>query len=986
MTEKRQYPISIATDAEVAGFIARYGKPYDPETDDYDRTPFIADIREGKNDPIYNAHSYHTKVPPRAIMPYILHYTEPGDIILDPFCGSGMTGVAALMCNDPPEDIVQSVPGASTGTRRTILNDLSPAACHIAYNYCTAVDVEALTADFERLQAVVKEQCAWFYRTEHYEPAAGVYDPANPEVACRLKNPPKNIVRNALLAETEQTWELLDRVEVESRMGLAALAERPLPAEVQQFICIPATIQYSIWSDVYTCHGMMTFEEPTGRINKRTGRPVMKTIRRARGCGTPIVLWGAAVNHDTGKVHELFACPNCSLKWKKTQLKRSATVPVLTNYEYIGLKLKGKGRNAGVGTARFRTSRSPTSRELSIIHEMKQVKDSDARPEAQFDPKGAQYRRNALSGRQVKSVSDLYTARNYRVMTHLWRAIHGSNTNVPLMLFALTAIAAVASRRNRWPQFAVISGTIYIPSISVEMNAWEQYTRRLCGLLEYAKSRQSGQNKEDFVVRLGDAANLNSIATNSVDYVFADPPFGSNFYYSEVNLLWECFLSQLTDERNDAIVHRKEDGGYKDLSFYSSKMQAAFCEMFRVLKPGRWATVEFNNSDGQVFEAIKQAARHAGFLIENMVFLDKVQKTFKQLKGEKGEEDVVGHDVIFNLRKPVLVLPRIEPKPGLSEIKQELKAAGKTPELLEHLVTGTIRDHLRTLPERVKKDPKTYTEEHRSTPFLNTMLMNALIPKGVDVSQINLPYIEQVCCRYFRKVDNRWYLRDEAVGTHRPEGTKGELFGTPEEELSILDETTAIAWLRQKLTKMPMRIGELRPHWMRATVKLTNDISTRLEQYLQDNFWLDRQTRRWREPTEEERALMDTSERQQARYEAARFLGGHLRRRPTDEEVLSWIEHLYHSATLIEEEAAGLSDTGEPDGVPDSAIRLYAMMPRLFQSVLKEKVDTGKYGLAQRQCRIAATKVATQLERTREAQEVARVEEQMPLFKGQANG
>jgi len=28
--------------------------------------------------------------------------------------------------------------------------------------------------------------------------------------------------------------------------------------------------------------------------------------------------------------------------------------------------------------------------------------------------------------------------------------------------------------------------------------------------------------------------------------------------------------------------------------------------MFRVLKPGRWATVEFNNSDGQVFEAIKQ--------------------------------------------------------------------------------------------------------------------------------------------------------------------------------------------------------------------------------------------------------------------------------------------------------------------------------------------------------------------------------------------
>jgi len=60
-------------------FIARYAKPYDPETDSYERPPFAADIKEGKNDPIYSARPYHTKVPPRGIIPYILHYTEPGD-------------------------------------------------------------------------------------------------------------------------------------------------------------------------------------------------------------------------------------------------------------------------------------------------------------------------------------------------------------------------------------------------------------------------------------------------------------------------------------------------------------------------------------------------------------------------------------------------------------------------------------------------------------------------------------------------------------------------------------------------------------------------------------------------------------------------------------------------------------------------------------------------------------------------------------------
>ena len=47
----------------IADFIKLYGKPYDPNNDNYKREPFAADVSEGKNDPIYNAHSYHTKVP-----------------------------------------------------------------------------------------------------------------------------------------------------------------------------------------------------------------------------------------------------------------------------------------------------------------------------------------------------------------------------------------------------------------------------------------------------------------------------------------------------------------------------------------------------------------------------------------------------------------------------------------------------------------------------------------------------------------------------------------------------------------------------------------------------------------------------------------------------------------------------------------------------------------------------------------------------------
>ena len=134
----------------VEEFIARHARPYDAATDNYFREPFAKDTKVGKNSAIYNAHSFHTKVPPEGIVPYILHYTKPGDLILDPFAGSGMTGVAAMMCAKPV--------GAQLGPRKAILNDLSPAACHIAYNYCTSVDVEALKQELNRILVELKDE------------------------------------------------------------------------------------------------------------------------------------------------------------------------------------------------------------------------------------------------------------------------------------------------------------------------------------------------------------------------------------------------------------------------------------------------------------------------------------------------------------------------------------------------------------------------------------------------------------------------------------------------------------------------------------------------------------------------------------------------------------------------------------------------------------------------------------------------------------
>jgi DNA modification methylase len=155
----------------IEDFIKEHGQPYDEATDDYHREPFAADVSEGKNDPIYNAHSYHTKVPHKAIMRYILHYTEPGDIVFDGFCGTGMTGVAAQMCGNPnPEfkaKIEAEMPYVKWGARKAILNDLSPAATFIAYNYNTPVDVAVFENEAKRILAECEKECGWMYESQH---------------------------------------------------------------------------------------------------------------------------------------------------------------------------------------------------------------------------------------------------------------------------------------------------------------------------------------------------------------------------------------------------------------------------------------------------------------------------------------------------------------------------------------------------------------------------------------------------------------------------------------------------------------------------------------------------------------------------------------------------------------------------------------------------------------------------------------------------
>jgi 16S rRNA G966 N2-methylase RsmD len=932
----------------LADFLARHAKPYYPATDDYERVAFSSDIKEDKNDPIYNAHSYHTKVPPRSILPYILHYTQPGDLVLDVFCGSGMTGVAVQMCAHPPADILEQFPELKdrVGRRACILNDLSPAACHIAYNYNTPVDSDALKREFERIRAAVKNEFDWLYGTEHYEPAVGLYAAASADVASRLKNPLAIGSMHTLLGGEERTWELVSKAEVESRLGYA-VTELPRDkkwgdldvATVKQWVCIPAMMQYTVWSDVYKCEGFVPIEEPTGKVStrgKNAGKPILKTKKVHRGCNIEFSLWDVAVDLSKGVISDTLVCPNCKQQWEKRQLQKLFDSPVLVTYQHACLFRTAKG----VEFRAARKDRRPTKAEIALILEIQSSSITDWHPAHSIDM-GREMMRHGMSKQNLANLGEFWTKRNRRALAKLWSEIQRISDlrDRAALSFAFTAILFRVSRRRivycpkggGWAS-TVISGTLYIPSLNAEANVWESFENKASDIFALASEIHSDSS---IIIRHGDASRLECINDESIDYIFADPPFGQNIYYADCSLLWEGWLDNFTDETREIVVNERRQGGvFKELEDYGDLMGRAFKEMFRVLKPGRWATIEFNNSDGAVFEAIKRGVYAAGFHIENMLLLDKTGKTYKQMKAVVDGEDVVDKDVLFNLHKPAVA--RTDVRAEDHDLEQQLADA--------------VRQHLQTLPERIKADPAKYNDEHRTTATINSMLMNTLIPRGVSVERLNLPFIERVCTRYFRKLGQRWYLRGEAVG-----GNGG---GLVQEESAITDELTAIAWLRQKLESRPALLGELKPLWMRATGLLPAEVSQLLvlENLLTENFWRDADSNRWREPTPDEREMMNDDRSLRVLHDAERFANGTLRHDTTDAERCDWIEVLFQACRAIED--------NEADALPalrgfDKA-EAYSLIPRLFQSVLRDHVPKDAYIRAEKQARAASQRVAKQ--------------------------
>ena len=704
-------------------FIEKNGKPYDEEKDDYHCEPFTADVSEGKNDPIYMAHSYHTKVPYKAIMRYILHYTKPGDIILDGFCGTGMTGVAAQMCACPDDEFKCKLENEAAlkkiqwGARKTILSDLSPAATFIAHNYNVHCNIEAFERKAEKILEEVEAEYGWMYKTNI-----------------------TNSIDEGLFDDSGR-------------------------------------INYTVWSDVYVCPS----------------------------CSKEYVFYDLAYDEENNIMRERLCCPHCKTYFEKNDCEHA--------WRSIENKFTGKMErkivrkpvhiNYSIGSTRY--TKKPDENDFSIISKVDDYQIKKFVPHERM-PKGSEGRRNDRIG--MMYIDQFYTKRTLILLAAIYDQCRNDNT----LLFWFTSCLPKLTVMNRYmPQHgsrALVgprAGTLYVSPLWVENEVISQFRFQL-GKIVKALSHDN----DDVCITTQSSLHLNLIPNNSIDYIFTDPPFGSNLQYSELSCFWEAWLKIRENNVEEAIINKSHN---KAITDYQEMITAVFNEYYRVLKPGHWITIEFHNSKNNIWNVIGEAIANAGFITAHIKVLDKQKGTVLQLTARSA----VKQDLVISAYKP-----------KNSFVKNFRQKAGN-PEM----VWEFVRQYLAQQTKVTNTNNKIDHMSERCDYLLFDRMVAYHIMNGIPVPMDAHTFYDGLRQRFIER-DGMFFNADQ-VNKYDEKRLTMEV-EDQQMALFVTDEKNAIAWLHQLLDKTHLSYQEIQPKYLQELHQDKREEIPELLDMLKENF------------------------------------------------------------------------------------------------------------------------------------------------------
>ncbi len=730
----------------LGNFIKEYGTSYDPKTDNYRIEPFTSDVSEGKHDVFYYAHSYHTKVPPKAIIPYIIHYTNPGDVIFDGFCGSGMTGVATKLCNK--KYLENSIDGKNKKLRNAILIDLAPAATHIAYFLNKILETKEFQKKATDELKKIQDNFGWMFETEH------------------------NITKNSNT-----------KLDLDNHTN--------------------GKINCIIWSDVVLCSN----------------------------CNEEIILWDATVDEDEGKVKNEFNCKNCNVflqttklekafesiidKKSKSVLKIRKQIPVLIEY------------SIKIGKTNKRFLKKPDIEDFNTLKKIEEIKINNWHPDQPYLFKGENwgdtYSRKSLQS--ISRVDQFFTKRNLIILSEIWNNPTLKILLTPIMYRSSKLVMTIMSNyfaqmksknRGGWAGKPLM-GTIHFPNISTEISPFLQLESRIKSISKYYES-VGKDSDENVIISTQSSTDLTNIGKDVVDYIFTDPPFGHNITYSELNFLWESWFKVFSNNKPEAIISKSQK---KQLNEYQELMEQCFKENYRILKPGRWMTIVFHNSQHKVWMSIQEAIERSGFVVADVRTLDKKHVTFQQ---SYGTHNTVKQDLIISCYKP---------SRGLEQYFGGLSIG------TEEGVWKFIDVHLNQLPVFVDKNEKVEIITERQKFLLFDRMIAFHVQKGLSVPISAAEFYEKLHQKYPER-EGMFFLSDQIPEYDQK---RAQVKSIEQTTIFVEDEKSTILWLNEQL-KTPQTYQEIQPKFLKEIHKSKYEKLPELSEILVQNF-LENEKGKW---------------------------------------------------------------------------------------------------------------------------------------------
>ena len=481
----------------------------------------------------------------------------------------------------------------------------------------------------------------------------------------------------------------------------------------------------------------------------------------------------------------------------RSTTERNKQAPVLINYR--------------VGKKRY--EKYPDSEDLEVIRRIDELSPGAGAPTSKMmfldPPWGEMYRAGYHAG--MTHSHHFYWRRSLIVLSDIFESVRDDFE----LLYWFTSTLPWCSRENRLhignyfgKKGGVITsyrGAIYIASLGVETNPLVRLRLRTSSaLVEVSKAKLTT------IVTTQSSTRLD-IPNDIIDYVFIDPPFGDNLMYSELNFLWESWLRVWTNNDQEIIISGFQG---KELASYTKMMRTALSELYRVLRPCHWITVQFHNSKNTVWNAIQTALFEAGFIVADVRTMDKGKASFKQVVAA----GAVKKDLVISAYKPP------------DELETRFRLEGGT----EEMAWSFVRSHLEQLPIWVEPgDVGPLVVGERQNYILFDRMVAYHVQRGVRVP-ISAGDFYAGLAQRFPARDGMYFLSAQVASYDKFRARFSEI---GQLDLFVNDEASAIQWLRQQLEKRPMAFHELQPEFMRETQAWAKHEQTvELRVILEQNF------------------------------------------------------------------------------------------------------------------------------------------------------